>query len=157
MCSGRLALAIALVLLSIPSASAQNAQDYRQWRGQHRDGAASAFDAPGTWPAALTARWRVEVGEGYATPLIAGDTVFVFSRVDGQEGLTASRPRRTLWVGSPRAVENTALVTAGDLLFLLNGAGELIVARASREGFAAASADVVRPNLIGSRRECIGC
>jgi outer membrane protein assembly factor BamB len=64
-------------------------QDYRQWRGQNRDGSASAFTPPRTWPDALTRRWKVEIGEGYATPLVAGRIVYVFSRRDGQEVMTA--------------------------------------------------------------------
>lgn len=64
-------------------------QDYPQWRGLHRDGSASEFAMPEQWPDTLTLRWRVEVGEGYATPIIVGDRVYVFSRQDGHEVLTA--------------------------------------------------------------------
>src|SRR4029450_10445750 len=41
------------------------------------------------WPDTLTRRWRVEVGEGYASPLVVGDTVYVFSRRSGRETLAA--------------------------------------------------------------------
>jgi outer membrane protein assembly factor BamB len=41
------------------------------------------------WPAELTRRWKIDVGEGYATPLIVGDVVYAFTRVDGEEGITA--------------------------------------------------------------------
>ena len=64
-------------------------RDYPQWRGQHRDGAASAFAEPTAWPDALTRRWKVDVGEGYATPLVVGDTVYVFTRRSGAEVMTA--------------------------------------------------------------------
>jgi outer membrane protein assembly factor BamB len=64
-------------------------RDYVQWRGAQRDGSASAFVEPKRWPDALTRRWKVDVGEGYGTPLIVGDVVYVFTRVDGQEGITA--------------------------------------------------------------------
>jgi outer membrane protein assembly factor BamB len=37
----------------------------------------------------LTRRWRIDVGEGYATPLVIGDTVYVFARRDGSEVLLA--------------------------------------------------------------------
>ncbi len=60
-----------------------------QWRGRLRDGGASAFVEPAAWPDRLTRRWRVEVGEGYSSPLIVGPTVFVFSRQDGREILRA--------------------------------------------------------------------
>ena len=54
--------------------------DYPQWRGKTRDGAASAFVAPLRWPERLTRRWRVEVGAGYATPVVVADRVYVFAR-----------------------------------------------------------------------------
>lgn len=65
------------------------AQDYPQWRGQGRDGSASAFVEPARWPDTLTPRWRVDVGEGYATPLVVGGTVFAFTRNREREGITA--------------------------------------------------------------------
>ena len=63
--------------------------DYPQWRGMQRDGSASGFVVPAKWPAALTRRWKVEVGEGYATPLVVGDVVYVFTRLNGEEGIIA--------------------------------------------------------------------
>jgi len=71
------------------SLRAQKALDYPQWRGQARDGSASGFVEPASWPEALKRQWKVDVGEGYATPLVVGDTVYVFTRRDGQEVLTA--------------------------------------------------------------------
>jgi outer membrane protein assembly factor BamB len=65
------------------------AQDYPQWRGRDRDGAASAFSTPAVWPDALRLRWRVDVGEGYATPLVVGNRVYAFTRREGREGITA--------------------------------------------------------------------
>ena len=71
-------------------AGAQNSsRDYPQWRGANRDGSASGFVPPQQWPDVLTRRWRVEVGEGYASPLVIGNTVYVFSRSEGREVLTA--------------------------------------------------------------------
>ncbi len=86
----RACLFVALVITSVAAVNAQRAsRDYVQWRGQQRDGSASAFVEPKAWPAELTRRWKVEVGEGYGTPLIVGDVVYVFTRIDGQEGMTA--------------------------------------------------------------------
>src|SRR6516162_5799353 len=65
------------------------AQDYLQWQGPQRDGAASDFVAPKNWPEKLTRRWTVEVGEGYGTPLVIGPRVYVFTRRAGQEVLLA--------------------------------------------------------------------
>src|SRR5262245_11557247 len=72
------------------AAAAQSSpRDYPQWRGLNRDGAASAFSEPTSWPETLTRRWKVDVGEGYATPLVVADTVYVFTRRNGAEVMTA--------------------------------------------------------------------
>ena len=65
------------------------AQDWSQWRGPNRDGSIAAPALPATWPAAATPSWRVEVGEGYSSPVIAGTRVFVHSRRDPHEVVTA--------------------------------------------------------------------
>jgi outer membrane protein assembly factor BamB len=79
---------VVLVALCSIGLHAQSA-DWPQWRGPARDGAASAFRATAAWPEALTERWTAEVGLGYATPLVVGDRVYVFSRLDDLEVLTA--------------------------------------------------------------------
>jgi outer membrane protein assembly factor BamB len=63
--------------------------DYPQWLGLNRDGSASSFSPPAAWPDALTRRWRVEVGEGYASPLVIGEIVYIFSRRGDREVLSA--------------------------------------------------------------------
>src|SRR5512147_1655690 len=65
------------------------AQDWTQWRGPNRDGALASFTEPRTWPAQLTQRWKVEVGLGYATPLVAGDKIYMFSRQGENEVMSA--------------------------------------------------------------------
>src|SRR5689334_132106 len=86
----RLLFSIVLLIASAIVLAAQGAAlDYPQWRGQQRDGSASAFAEPNVWPDQLTRRWRVEVGEGYATPILVGNTVYTFTRVDGSEVMTA--------------------------------------------------------------------
>jgi hypothetical protein len=44
---------------------------------------------PKTWPAALTRKWKVEVGIGYATPLLVGDRIYVFTRQNNEEVMAA--------------------------------------------------------------------
>ena len=61
------------------------AQDWPQWRGSNRDARAISFTAPKTWPKELTQKWKITVGEGVATPSLAGDKLYVFSRQEGQE------------------------------------------------------------------------
>jgi outer membrane protein assembly factor BamB len=74
-------------------------RDYPQWRGWNSDGGASAFVAPKVWPEALSRRWRVDVGEGYATPLVVGSRLYAFTRLNGRETMTAldARTGRILW------------------------------------------------------------
>jgi outer membrane protein assembly factor BamB len=82
-------LLIALLTSSATVAAQGSPRDYPQWRGRNRDGSASAFAEPKTWPDQLTKKWKVDAGEGYATPLVVGNVVYVFSRIDGNEVMTA--------------------------------------------------------------------
>lgn len=61
------------------------AQDWPQWRGLNRDARVTGFQAPKTWPKALAQKWKVTVGEGVATPALAGGKFYVFSREEGTE------------------------------------------------------------------------
>jgi outer membrane protein assembly factor BamB len=86
----KIILVSGLLIGTTAAGLAQNSPlDYPQWRGRDRDGSASAFAAPSSWPETLTRRWKVAVGDGYATPIVIGDRVYVFSRRDGNEGITA--------------------------------------------------------------------
>ena len=59
------------------AASGVLAQDWPQWRGANRDAKAASFTAPKTWPKELTQKWKVSVGEGVATPSLAGDKLYL--------------------------------------------------------------------------------
>src|SRR5438128_11181433 len=89
-----------LLLAATPTAQrvSRSSRDYPQWRGLTRDGSASAFIAPKVWPEHLTRRWNIDVGEGYATPLLVDSTVYVFVRQGDDEVMLAidaetGRPR----------------------------------------------------------------
>jgi outer membrane protein assembly factor BamB len=71
------------------SVSVVAAQDWPQWRGPSADATVAAPGVPAAWPAAYARVWRVEVGEGYASPVVAGGRVFVHSRTDPDEVVTA--------------------------------------------------------------------
>jgi hypothetical protein len=62
--------------------NAAGAQDWPQWRGPNRDGVVSGVSVPTKWPKALTEEWRVPVGEGVASPVVADGKVVVFTRQD---------------------------------------------------------------------------
>jgi outer membrane protein assembly factor BamB len=74
-----------LVFVFVLSTAAVDAADWSQWRGVNRDGKAAGFDAPATWPAELTKKWSVPVGDGVATPSLVGDRLYVFARQNDQE------------------------------------------------------------------------
>ena len=63
--------------------------DWPQWRGPSRDGTLTAFTEPKAWPDTLTQRWKVTVGEGYATPILVGNRVYQFSRQGENEVMRA--------------------------------------------------------------------
>ncbi len=55
-------------------------QDWPQWRGVNRDAKTTGFVSPKEWPKELTRKWQVNVGQGDATPALAGGKLFVFAR-----------------------------------------------------------------------------
>jgi outer membrane protein assembly factor BamB len=69
--------------------SSASAQDWTQWRGPARDGVIPAAVVPRQWPAAVERGWSVEIGEGYSSPVVASGRVFLHSRRDPQELVTA--------------------------------------------------------------------
>lgn len=73
-----------IVLLFVTTIGAR-AQDWTQWRGPARDGSVVSKYAPATWPAELKQSWRVDIGEGYSSPVVAGGKVFVHGRRDPEE------------------------------------------------------------------------
>ena len=78
-------MAVALVVAGSPVW----AQEWPGWRGPERDGVAPAAQAPAIWPEAFTRAWRVEVGEGYSSPVASGGRVFVHSGRGDLEIVTA--------------------------------------------------------------------
>lgn len=75
------------------------AQDWPQWRGPNRDGAAAGFREPSAWPEQLKQQWRIEVGLGYATPLLVGQRLYVFTRQGEDEVMMAldAGSGKTIW------------------------------------------------------------
>lgn len=77
----------AIVIIAI-SAASLDAQ-WPQWRGPNRDGVAPAALVPKAWPDKPTQKWKQTVGEGYSSPVVEGGRVFVHSRRDPNEIVTA--------------------------------------------------------------------
>jgi outer membrane protein assembly factor BamB len=78
------------------------AQDWPQWRGASRDGVITGFVAPKTWPDQLKQRWKVTVGIGHSSPVVAGNRVYLHSRQGENEVVAAYdlSNGKTLWQDS---------------------------------------------------------
>jgi outer membrane protein assembly factor BamB len=63
--------------------------DWPQWRGPSRDGAIASFVEPTSWPERLTRKWKIDVGFGYASPVLVGSRLYLFSRQGDNEVLQA--------------------------------------------------------------------
>jgi outer membrane protein assembly factor BamB len=86
-------IAASALLVSAVLAGRLSAQtrltDWPQWRGPNRDGAIASFTEPNPWPDTLTRKWKVDVGLGYATPVVIGNRVYMFARQGDEESLGA--------------------------------------------------------------------
>jgi len=96
-------IAASALLVSAVLAGRLSAQtrltDWPQWRGPNRDGAIASFTEPNPWPDTLTRKWKVDVGLGYATPVVIGNRVYMFARQGDEEVLGAldADTGRVLW------------------------------------------------------------
>jgi len=74
------------VVVFVAGAAPVRAADFPQWRGPGRDGLLTL--APrSSWPQTLALGWKVRVGIGHSSPVVAGGRVFVFSREGDDEVL----------------------------------------------------------------------
>ena len=87
MCSKRVFALIAGVAAMGASIGAA-ALDWPQFRGPNRDNKVTGFAAPSTWPKELTQKWKVTVGLGEASPVLARGKVYAFGRQGAEEVIT---------------------------------------------------------------------
>jgi outer membrane protein assembly factor BamB len=106
-----LPLVLAVLAFSAP------AGDWPQWRGPHRDGLAIGFPEPKAWPEKLTLKWKVTVGEGHSSPVVADGKIYIHARQGDREVISALRPAdgQTIWQESYAApyTMNPASVSHG--------------------------------------------
>ncbi len=76
-----LSIMLAMLLLSANLYS----QDWPQFRGINRDSKVTGFKAPAVWPDTLIPQWKVKVGTGDATPVLAGKKIYLHTRQGGDE------------------------------------------------------------------------
>ena len=88
--------------MTLAMALSAGAQDWPQWRGPNRDGAVATFSEPASWPESLREQWNVDVGLGYATPVLIGDRIYMFTRQGEDEVMRAldAESGETIWMTS---------------------------------------------------------
>ncbi len=77
-----------------------SAADWPQWRGPDRTGHVSnGVAVPTNLPAEPKILWRIKIGDGFASPVVAGGKVFYADNSDGQETVHALDPDdgKELW------------------------------------------------------------
>jgi outer membrane protein assembly factor BamB len=129
---------LSLPLVAAALAFLAPAEDWPQWRGPHRDGVAAGFAEPKAWPEKLTLRWKVAVGEGHSSPVVADGKIYIHARQGDREVLSALRPDngQTIWqegyaapytmnsaaTGHGKGVKSTPVVADGRIFtFGING------------------------------------
>jgi outer membrane protein assembly factor BamB len=75
---GRKDKVTSLIVAMMLSGAVANPGEWGQWRGPERDGVSKAVR--GLSPGPLTRRWSAEVGSGQSSPVVSGETAFVFTR-----------------------------------------------------------------------------
>ncbi len=76
---------LGLIIVFLTATVTATAQEWTQWRGPARDGVVTGKNAPAAWPESLKRTWRVEIGEGYSSPVVSGGRAFVHGRRDPEE------------------------------------------------------------------------
>ena len=114
--TGNRVASLTLALTLVATAGQVEAQEWPGWRGPQRDGTVPAAQAPASWPESFAPAWRVDVGEGYSSPVVSGGRVFVHGRRGDLEVVTAfdleSGARRWRHDYPARFVQNTIVPTA---------------------------------------------
>jgi outer membrane protein assembly factor BamB len=118
---------------------AADTQDWNQWRGPSRNGVIAPAAIP-KWPTQWKKAWRVDVGEGYSSPVVADGRVFVHSRKDPNEIVTAyvlelghiawqhqykAEFSKNQYASAMSKGPHATPLVAGDRLFTLGGTGIL--------------------------------
>ena len=80
---------LVVVFIFVASTVATTFAQWPQWRGPNRDGVVAAANVPPSWPEKPTVQWTVKTGEGYSTPVVADGRIFVHSRQEPDEIVTA--------------------------------------------------------------------
>ena len=90
------------LMLFASSSLAMGIADWPQWRGPNRDGLVSDASIPRTWPKELKQEWKVTVGVGHSSPVVANGRIYVFARQAEEEVLLCldSATGKEIWRSS---------------------------------------------------------
>ena len=91
--------AVVVIACALPLLGQNPGADWPQFRGPNRDGVAPSFTEPKAWPEQLKRVWKVDVGDGYATPILVGNRVYAFARQGDNEVMSAldASTGKVLW------------------------------------------------------------
>jgi len=78
-------LVLSIVIIILTGSGNLFSQNWPQFRGPGRDSKVTGFKTPASWPAELALQWKVNVGTGDATPLLAGKFIYLNTRLGGDE------------------------------------------------------------------------
>jgi outer membrane protein assembly factor BamB len=90
----------ACVSVCVAVAVSLSAQDWPQFLGPARDGHYAGPPLAGSWPGGAPAEiWRATIGAGFAGPVVAGERLILFHRLEGSEVVEArdAATGRQLW------------------------------------------------------------
>jgi outer membrane protein assembly factor BamB len=59
--------------------------DWPQWRGPERNDQIADFKAPAVWPKELTQKWKVPIGIGDSSPILATGKIYATGRIEPNE------------------------------------------------------------------------
>ena len=82
-------LVTSTLLTCVSLGAALFASDWPQWRGPNRDGGGATFVEPAQWPEKLTQRWKIPVGAGHSSPVLAGGRIYLHTRQQENEIVSA--------------------------------------------------------------------
>ena len=132
----RYRMGVAAVLVVLVAGQFASAADWPRWRGPAATGHVPDGEAvPKTLPREPKVLWRVPLGDGLGSPVVAGGTVFCLDHQDGKEVVHAVKADtgKPLWSAtldkvfkdahSPAGPRSTPLVD-GDRVYVLSCRGE---------------------------------
>lgn len=96
----RFASLIPIILLSSLLEIEVRAGDWPQWRGPNRDGHAAGDESlPAHLPQDLKADWKIQIGGGFSSPVVAGGKLVYLDGLEGKEvaHLLDAKTAKEIW------------------------------------------------------------